>query len=305
VSTATSTASERVGTITVERDARPRRALQRFLGNRRAVVGAVMLLVLVVITIRPDLVTTRSPNATAITNAKQAPSAEHPFGTDVVGRDYLARIVHGGRISLLVGVCAMLVSIVVGTLVGSVAGYFGGRTDELLSRLVDLMLSLPIFYIMIVVFMLLRPGIPGLIVMIGLASWMPAARLVRGLVLVAREQDYVQAAHALGAGHLRTVFLHVLPNIVGPIIVTASFRVGDAILLESALSFLGVGIQPPQATWGNMIVGAQAHLFTAPWIGIFPGVMITLTVMAFMFVGDGLRDAFDAKWVDRSGRKAP
>ncbi len=283
--------------------ARPRRGLKRFLQNRRAVLGAVILAVMATVTIWPGLVTQRNPNATNLSNAMRAPDAEHWFGTDNVGRDYLARTVHGGRISLLVGVSAMLVSIVVGTVVGAVAGYFGGRTDELLSRLVDFILSLPIFYIMVVLFMMLRPGIPGLILMIGLASWMPAARLVRGLFLVAREQDYVQAAHAMGAGHARTIFLHLLPNIVGPIIVTASFRVGDAILLESALSFLGVGIQPPQATWGNMIVGAQAHLFTGPWIGIIPGVMITLTVMAFMFVGDGLRDAFDARWVDRGGNQ--
>ena len=275
------------------------RGSRRFLRNGRAVVGVCLLVFLILITVLAPLITPASPTAVHLDAALEPPSATHWFGTDNVGRDYFARTLYGGRISLAVGFSAMLIAIVFGTVVGSLAGYFRGLLDELLSRGVDFFLSLPIFYIIIVVQMLLHPGTLGLVFLISLFFWMPVARLVRGLVLSLREQEYVQAARALGSGSQRIILRHLIPNLVGPIIVTASFNVGDAILIESALSFLGVGIQPPTATWGNMIIGAETYLFTAPWIAVFPGLLITLTVMSFMFVGDGLRDAFDTKMAHR------
>lgn len=276
-----------------------RRGIARFFKNRPAVFGLLLLIVLVVVTAGADLFAKHPPNEVDLGRTLLKPSAEHYFGTDNVGRDYFARTLHGGRVSLLIGFAAMLISIAVGTIIGAIAGYFGGMVDEVLSRFTDLILSLPLFYIMIVVFMLLQPGTTGVVVLIGLTSWMTVTRLVRGLFLKERQQDYVVAAQALGAPSSRIMWRHLLPNVLGPIIVTASFRVGDSILLESSLSFLGLGIQPPQATWGNMIIGAHTYLFNAPWIAIFPGVMITITVMAFMFVGDGLRDAFDSKLVSK------
>jgi len=270
-------------------------ALRRFRANRRASAGLIVLLALAVVIVFPRLLTARTPNDVDLARSLTPPSAQHWFGTDNVGRDYLARALEGGRVSLAIGLAAMGISVVVGTVVGSVAGYAAGYTDEIISRGVDFVLALPLFYAIVVIEMLFHPGTSGLVVLIGLTTWMVVARLVRGLVLSERETEYVQAARALGAHGGRVIVRHVLPNILGPVMVTASFNVGNAILLESALSFLGVGVQPPQATWGNMIIGAQTYLFNAPWIAIVPGFLITITVMAFMFVGDGLRDALDVK----------
>lgn len=283
-----------------DRRVRRSRALRRFLDNKRAVVGVCILAILIAATVGAPLITGYSPNAVNLSQSMQPPSGSHWFGTDTVGRDYFARTLYGGRVSLGVGFSAMLIALIFGTVIGSMAGYFGGVLDELLSRGVDFFLSLPIFYIIVVAQMLLNPGTAGLVVLISLFFWMPVARLVRGLVLSERERDYVQAAHAIGSRSGRIIVRHLVPNIVGPIIVTASFNVGDAILIESALSFLGVGIQPPTATWGNMVIGAETYLLTAPWIAIFPGVMIALTVMSFMFLGDGFRDAFDTRMGDRA-----
>lgn len=263
-------------------------------------LGAIMLVLLVFVTVGAPLITRYDPNAVHLSQAMQPPSARHWFGTDTDGRDYFSRALYGGRVSLAVGFSAMLVALTFGTVVGAIAGYYGGLADELLSRGVDFFLSLPIFYMIVVAQMLLHPGIVGLVFLISLFFWMPVARLVRGLVLSQREQEYVQATRALGSRGLRIIVRHLVPNVVGPIIVTASFNIGDAILIESALSFLGVGIQPPTATWGNMIIGAQTYLLTAPWIAIFPGALIALAVMSFMFVGDGFRDAFDTRMGDRA-----
>lgn len=276
------------------------RAVRRFVANRRAMLGAIMLVLLVFVTVGAPLITRYDPNAVHLSQAMQPPSARHWFGTDTDGRDYFSRALYGGRVSLAVGFSAMLVALTFGTVVGAIAGYYGGLADELLSRGVDFFLSLPIFYMIVVAQMLLHPGIVGLVFLISLFFWMPVARLVRGLVLSQREQEYVQATRALGSRGLRIIVRHLVPNVVGPIIVTASFNIGDAILIESALSFLGVGIQPPTATWGNMIIGAQTYLLTAPWIAIFPGALIALAVMSFMFVGDGFRDAFDTRMGDRA-----
>jgi len=289
--------------IASEQRARPvsnwSRGLRRFVANRRAVVGAVTLFLIVSCTVLAPVVVPYDPNAVDLANMLQPPGPAHIFGTDNVGRDYLARTLHGGRVSVAVGSIAMLISIGLGMLVGGTAGYFGGVVDEVLSRFVDFVLSLPIFFIMLVVVMLWQPTILNVILLIGLSSWMPVARLVRAVLMAEREKDYVTAAVAAGAGVPRTMLHHLIPNIIGPVIVSATFNVGDAILLESALSFLGLGVQPPQATWGNMVIGAQQYLYNAPWIAIFPGLMIVLTVMSFSFVGDGLRDAFDTQMLER------
>jgi peptide/nickel transport system permease protein len=235
------------------------------------------------------------PDAIDFENIFTPPNWEHPFGTDHVGRDYFARSLYGGRISLAVGVVAMGISMLLGTTIGATAGYFGGTLDNFLMRLVDFILSLPLFLIILIAQVTLRPNVLNVMIIIGITSWMGVSRIVRGEILVQRAQEYVIASRAIGSSSARTIVRHTLPNIVGPIIVAATLNTAYAILLESALSFLGLGVQPPQASWGSMVSGSQTRMFLAPWVAIFPGAMLALTVMSFNFMGDGLRDAFDPR----------
>ncbi len=225
----------------------------------------------------------------------QPPSRAHPMGTDQLGRDSFSRILHGGRISLSVGLLSALMAALIGTVVGALAGYFGGVWDDLLMRLVDLVLSIPLLPMMIVLAGIFRPSIALLIVIIGLFGWMGTARLVRGRFLSLRGTEYVEASHALGGGSSRIIFLHMLPNALGPIVVATTLAVGNAIMLESALSFLGLGVQPPTPTWGNLLYEARDFLSLAPWMAIFPGLFILVSILAVNFLGDGLRDALDPK----------
>jgi peptide/nickel transport system permease protein len=233
-------------------------------------------------------------------------SFAHLFGTDELGRDLLMRIWVGGRVSLLIGVSAMLISIFIGTIVGAVAGFYGGWIDNLLMRFTDFMLSIPTLFILLLVAQLLRtmnvPEISGgpvpIIVIIGALSWMGAARLVRGQFLSLKAKEFVEAARVAGAKNDRIMWRHILPNAASPIIVAATLRVGNAIITESTLSFLGFGIQPPMPTWGNMLKSAQSQMTTAPWVAIFPGLMIVATVIAINYIGDGLRDALDPRHVE-------
>ena len=225
----------------------------------------------------------------------QAPSRVHPMGTDQLGRDSFSRILHGGRVSLSVGLLSALMAALIGTVVGAAAGYYGGTWDTLLMRAVDLALSIPILPMMIVLAGIFRPSIALLIVIIGSFGWMGTARLVRSRFLSLRTAEYVEASHALGGGASRVIFLHMLPNALGPIVVATTLAVGNAIMLESALSFLGLGVQPPRPTWGNLLYEARDFLSLAPWMAVFPGLFILVTVLAVNFLGDGLRDALDPK----------
>lgn len=272
-----------------------RRAVRRFVRHRRAAAGFVILTSLVLFTFVAPAVWRLDPEAIDFTSRLTPPGAGHLFGTDNLGRDYLARCIDGGRISLGVGFVAMSIAVGLGTAVGAAAGYYGGPVDNLLMRLVDLIVSLPLFFLILIAQMLLRPSIVNVMLIIGLTSWMGVSRIVRGEVIVQRTREYVTAAQAVGNVPSRIIVRHVLPNVVGPITVVASLNIASAILIESALSFLGLGVQPPQASWGSMITGAQTRMFIAPWVAIFPGVLISLTVISFNFIGDGLRDAFDPR----------
>jgi peptide/nickel transport system permease protein len=272
-----------------------RRAAARFIRHRRAAFGLVTLIILIVATFLVPAVTHLDPEAIDFDSRLSPPSRARPFGTDNLGRDYLARSLYGGRISLGVGFVAMIIAVVLGTTVGASAGYFGGAVDGLLMRLVDLIISLPLFFMILIAQMVLRPSILNVMFIIGLTSWMGVSRIVRGEVIAQRSRDYVTAARALGNGASRIILRHVLPNVVGPITVVATLNVASAILVESALSFLGLGVQPPQASWGSMVSGAQTRMFLAPWVAIFPGVLLSLTVVSFNFIGDGLRDALDPR----------
>jgi peptide/nickel transport system permease protein len=228
--------------------------------------------------------------------ADARPSAEHPFGTDQLSRDVLSRVVSGTRVSLAVAALAVALSVTLGAGVGLVAGYLGGAVDSVLMRLVDGALAVPrLFLLLLVLAVPERVPLVALIVLIGATGWFATSRLVRAEVLRIREEAYVRAAEALGASRRRIIFRHLLVNTAGPLLVTATLGVGDVILLEAGLSFLGLGVQPPTPSWGGMILDARSVLVTAPWVGIFPGIAITLTVLATNLVGDALRDVLDPR----------
>lgn len=238
-----------------------------------------------------------------------APSLEHPLGADELGRDLLVRLLYGGRVSLTVGIVAALISAVIGTAIGLAAAYFGGRLDAILMRLTDGVISLPLLPLLIVLAAVdfTRLGVPQevmdseqaslyrIIFLVALVGWTTVARLVRGAALSVKAREYVVAAHALGANNARVILVHILPNVASPIIVATTLSVGNIILLESVLSFLGLGVQPPVASWGNMLTNAQELMYSAPMLAVWPGLMIFVTVMAFNFVGDGLQDALDPR----------
>ena len=232
----------------------------------------------------------------------QPPSWQHPFGTDSLGRDMLTRVLYGGRISLFVGLMVVIITLVIGVPVGAIAGYFGGWIDNLLMRIIDASLSLPSLLVLILLGAILREvkipfieknNVLTIAVVIGILSWMTIARLVRAIFLTLRGMDYVQAARALGASNTRIIVQEILPNGLGPIIVEATLEIGWAIMEESGLSFLGFGIRPPTPSWGNLLSNAQEHLTQNPWLAIFPGIMIFVTIISVNYIGDGLRDALD------------
>jgi peptide/nickel transport system permease protein len=231
-----------------------------------------------------------------VAGASLPPSLLHPFGTDQLSRDVLARVVSGARISLAVAILAVALALTLGLAVGLVAGYWGGAVDSTLMRLVDGALAVPrLFLLLLVLAVWERIPVAALVLMIGATGWFATSRLVRAEVLRLREENYVQAAQALGARRRRIIFRHLLPNTLGPLLVAATLGVGDVILLEAGLSFLGLGIQPPMPSWGGMILDAREVLVSAPWTGIFPGLAIMATVLAANLVGDALRDAVDAR----------
>jgi peptide/nickel transport system permease protein len=277
-----------------------RLVVRRFLRHRLA---AASLFVVVAIGLSAILAPaiTDDPNALSTRERQEGPSAEHWFGTDEAGRDLFARTLHGGRVSLTVGLFATAIALVVGTLIGALAGYFGGFIDAALMRLTDAFLCFPQLFILIVFGTLMRntdlrdfQGKTGPIAfIIGVLSWMGLARIVRATFLSLRKNDFVDAARSIGAGNGRIILRHVLPGAVGPIVVQATLLIAATIITESGLSYLGFGVQPPTSSWGNLLEGAKQHMQTVPLYAIAPGLMIFLTVMSINFIGDGLRDALD------------
>ncbi len=270
-----------------------RLAWTRFRRHRLAPPGLVLIGLMAIMAVGADWLAPYpwdTPNMEAV---RHPPTLAHPLGTDQLGRDQLSRLMHGARTSLSVGLVATLVAAGLGTTLGAIAGYFGGIADTVIMRLVDFMFSIPRLLLLLVVAALLGSGLNVVILLIGLTSWMHVARLVRGSFLSLREQEFVQAARSLGASDVRLIVRHILPNSLGPLTVAATLAVGAAILIESTLSYFGYGVQPPTPSWGNMLQNAQSEMYAAPWLAIFPGLFILITIMSVNFVGDGLRDALD------------
>jgi len=272
-------------------------AWRRFRRHRQAMLGLVLMIGLALAALTTPFLAPFDPDAQEdIVNTRYlSPSLTHPMGTDRFGRDVYSRILYGARISLSIGFVAVAIAISLGTLVGMVAGYFGGRTDTVLMRLVDLLLSFPRLVLLITVVALYGTSLFVVTLVLGLTGWMGTARIVRGEVLRVRELDYIQAARALGFSPARIIGRHVLPNVLTPVIVAATLGIGNTILAEAALSFLGLGVQPPTASWGNIIASGRDSMLDAWWISAFSGVAIVFTVMSFNLVGDGLRDALDPR----------
>ncbi len=270
-----------------------RRAWQRLRRNRIALVSLGVLVVIHVLALAAPVIAPKDPNQIMPMRRFQSPSAEYWLGTDENGRDLASRIVYGSRVSLLVGLSAMAFSIVLGTLIGLFAGFAGGIMDAILMRITDGMLSIPLFFFIITALAVLGAEIYKIVIVIGLTSWMTVARIVRGEVLRSKQLMFVEAARSLGASSPRILFRHVLPLSFPSIIVAATLGVAYAILLESSLSYLGLGVQPPTPSWGNMLSNARTYMWSQPWLTFYPGILIFLTVLLYNWLGDGLRDALD------------
>lgn len=267
----------------------------RFKKNRLSVGGAVVVFILIAIASLAPLISPYNPMAIDVHNVLSPPSPEHPFGTDDLGRDVLSRMIWGSRVSLKVGIIAMGLAMIIGMAFGAISGFYGGKTDAILMRFVDIMLAFPTFFLILAVIAILEPGIFTIMIVIGLTGWMDVARLVRAEFLTLKERDFISAANAVGAGNMRVIFNHILPNSLSPVFVAATFGVAGAILTESGLSFLGLGVQPPNPSWGNILTSGKDNIEVAWWLSVFPGLAILITVLSYNLVGEGLRDALDPR----------
>lgn len=283
---------------------------RRFRRHKMALFGVISLILLIVYAFGGALIFSEADaNYTDTKIRLQPPSREHPFGTDTVGRDILARTIYGGQISLMIGLFAVVVEVIVGVLIGAIAGYYGGPIDNLLMRFTEAMFNIPQLFLLLVMAKFFGGKIPEIeifgrsfsgsviviTVIIGVTSWMYLARIVRANFLSFKEREFVLAAHTTGTSNLSIIFDHIMPNSIAPIVVSATLGVANAILAEAYISFLGLGVQPPTATWGNMLEGAYNYIESAPWLWFFPGALILLTVLSINFIGDGLRDALDPR----------
>ena len=269
--------------------------LKRITKHNLALVGLIILIPMFLCAVLAPTISPHDPKEPDLKNILAGPSWSHPFGTDTLGRDVLSRVIYGSRISLLVGFVSVGIATLIGILLGAVSGYTGGIVDELIMRFVDLMMCFPTFFLILAVIALLEPRIWNIMIVIGLTNWMGIARLVRAEILSIKGKEYVHAAKAMGFSKMRIIFGHVLPNALSPVYVVATLGIGGAILTESALSFLGIGVQPPTPSWGNILTQAKDNIEVAWWLSLYPGLAIFLTVMGYNLLGEGLRDVFDPR----------
>ncbi|WPC42991.1 ABC transporter permease [Clostridium sp. JS66] len=270
----------------------------QFKENKLGVISLSIIIILIVSSVFAFL----SPydgNKIDIGSRLMPPSIEHIFGTDDMGRDYFTRALYGSRVSLTVGFASMIVSTIIGTITGTISGYLGGTVDNIIMRLIDILMCIPTFFIILILNAYLKPGIQNIIIIIGLFSWMGMARIVRAETLSLKEREFVLCAKVLGAGSGRIIFKHIIPNVIPSVIVASTINIATAILMESSLSFLGLGVRQPNSSWGSMLQNAQGYIGDAANLAIFPGILILLTVLSFNVLGDILRNAFDPKVNER------
>ena len=283
--------------ISVERQSVWKDIWKELKKNKVAMVSVVLLAILIIAVLLAPL-SPYDPYKLDASQKLQGISSSHWFGTDEYGRDYFTRTLYGGRVSLLVGFMSMIMTVVIGTSLGVFSGYVGGKVDMFLMSFTDIFLALPSMLLMVILNTFLKPGLPTLIVVLSLFSWASVARITRAETMSLKERDFVVATQNLGASNFRVIIKHIIPNILGPVIVAASLSVANTILMESSLSFLGLGVQIPRASWGSMLQGAQAHILDYPLLAVYPGVMILITVLSFNLLGDILRNALEPKIVE-------
>ncbi|MEA2109000.1 MAG: oligopeptide ABC transporter permease [Pseudomonadota bacterium] len=268
---------------------------QRLLHNKLAVAGLTVVTLLFAVSLLAPVIAPCDPNAIDLKNILMPPGSSHLLGTDQLGRDILSRMIWGARISLKVGFVAVGIATLIGTILGTISGYYGGIIDTLIMRAVDLMLCFPSFFLILTVIAVLEPSIWNIMAVIGFTSWMGVARLIRAEILTIREREFIQAARSQGASNMRIITKHIIPNAMSPVLVSATLGVAGAILTESALSFLGIGVQPPTPSWGNMLTAGKDNLEYAWWLSLFPGMAILITVLGYNLLGEGIRDALDPR----------
>lgn len=258
-------------------------------------LGASIVLFFIIVAIFAPFIATYDPSATNLKGTFLPPSSKHFFGTDDIGRDVFSRVVYGSRVSLFVGFIAVGISLIIGVVLGLASGYYGGKVDSIIMRFTDIMLSFPSFFLILAVIAFLKPSIINVMIVIGFTGWMGVARLVRAEVMSVKNREYITAAILQGLSHKRIMFKHILPNVLSPVFVTATLSIAGAILLESSLSFLGLGVQPPTASWGNILTDGQKNIINAWWLSFFPGLAIVFTALGYNLLGEGLRDLLDPK----------
>jgi peptide/nickel transport system permease protein len=269
--------------------------VQNIARNKLALTGLILLVPMFLCAFLAPMIAPHNPVEPDLKNVLAGPTFSHPFGTDILGRDVLARVIYGSRVSLLVGFVSVGIATIIGLILGALSGYYGGVVDEVIMRFVDLMMCFPTFFLILAVIAFLEPSIWNIMVVIGLTSWMGISRLVRAEFLSIKSKEFVMAAKAQGLSNRKIIFSHILPNALAPVYVVATLGVGGAILTESALSFLGIGVQPPTASWGNILAQAKDNIEIAWWLSLYPGIAIFLTVMGYNLLGEGLSDMLDPR----------
>jgi len=257
--------------------------------NKPLLFGVLIIGIFSLMAIFAPIISPHDPGKIDVDSLLEPPSNEHPLGTDSLGRDLLSRMFYGARISLSIGLIAVGIATIIGLILGAVAGFYGGITESLIMRFVDILLCFPTFFLILAVVAILEPSIFNIMIIIGLTSWMGIARLVRAEILSLKEREFIQAARAIGASNFRIITYHLIPNAIGPVLVSATLGIAGAILLESGLSFLGLGVQPPTASWGNILIEAKSTLGVAWWITVFPGLAILVTILGFNLIAEGLQ----------------
>lgn len=269
--------------------------MKKLLKNKFAVLGLSIIMLLVIMAIFAPLISPYAQSEQNLYERLLAPSSQHLFGTDDLGRDVFSRMVYGSRISLAVGFISVFIILVIGTFLGIVSGYFGGKIDSIIMRFTDIVLCFPTFFLILLIIAFLEPNIFNVMIVIGLTSWPGLARLVRAEVLSLKEREFISVAKMMALSNTRIFAVHILPNIISPLMVYSSLAIGGAILTESALSFLGLGVQPPMSSWGQILTSGKDYIYVAWWLSVFPGIAILLTVLSFNLVGEAIRDVFDPK----------